>query len=86
MFNFGKEKKTGSGTFGFDLEDQIKKSTFREKLEKRIDEHVGLIQKNMREGNSQDNFKKLGAIMQGYLGLQKVLARVQIQHIRGRSK
>lgn len=82
MFDSGKNKSGEAMTFGFDLEEQVKDPAYCEKLDKRIDEHVGLIQKNLREGESETEFKRLRSVMQGYLGLQKVLTRTQMQHIR----
>lgn len=82
MLDWGKGKKGEGMTFGFDLEEQIKDQKYREKLEERIDDHVGMIQKGMREGESEKDFKRLRSVMQGYLGLQKVLARTQMQHIK----
>ena len=82
MFDSGKHKSNEAMTFGFDLEEQVKNPAYCKKLDKRIDEHVGLIQKNLREGESEAEFKRLRSVMQGYLGMQKVLARVQMQHIR----
>lgn len=82
MLNWGKGKNPEGMTFGFDLEEQIKNRKFREKLETRINDHVGMIQKGMREGESKKDFTRLRSVMQGYIGLQKVLARTQMQHIK----
>lgn len=73
---FGLEKKEKS-LFEFDLEKEWKTDPSKAKeLLKKIEGQVQAIKTTLRQGTGSEDFDKLGALLQGYTALQRVLTRI----------
>lgn len=73
---FGLEKKERA-LFEFELEQDLRKDPLKAKeLLKKVETRVQSIKSALRQGAESEDFEKLGALLQGYTGLQRVLTRI----------
>lgn len=72
-----KKKNDANDKEYFDLEQDIKDPDFVKDLFESIENKLHLIKQSLREGDSKENFQKLGTLLQGYTGLTRVLLRAQ---------
>jgi len=80
MLNDGKGKKPqGPEAFGFDLEERLCDKAYAKKLDKHINNQVELIKDFQRKGGSKEEYERLAHVLNGYIGLQKVSKRCEMQ-------
>ncbi len=73
---FGLEKKE-KGLFEFELEIELRTHPLKAKeLLKKAEMRVQSIKGALRQGAESADFDKLGVLLQGYAGLQRVLTRI----------
>ena len=73
---FGLEKKE-KALFEFDLEKDLRTNPLKAKeLLKKAEMRVQTIKSSLRQGAESEDFEKLGALLQAYTGLQRVLTRI----------
>ncbi len=72
---FGMEKK--STLFEFDLESELKKNPQKKQdLLKNIENKIGKLKTDLREGSSTEHFDAYGVLLHAYGALQKVIHRM----------
>ena len=72
---YGLEKKRVE-KFEFDLEKEIKqKPAHGKKILDKVHNNINDIKKQLREGQNEKSFEKLGILLHGYAALQKVLKK-----------
>ena len=73
---FGLEKKE-KALFEFDLEKELRTNPTKTKeLLKTAESRVQAVKTSLRQGADSEDFEKLGVLLQGYTGLQRVLTRI----------
>lgn len=73
---FGLENKKGKPEiFVFDLEKDLKDPKKYKDTLQWIEKRLQLIKSILREGDSQENYNKLGVLLHGYTSLIKVIAK-----------
>ena len=77
MFGLEKQnKKKAIEEFVFELEKELKDPKAHEKLKNKIEGRVQKIKEVLRDGEDKEQFDQLGALLQGYTALLKVISRV----------
>jgi len=73
---YGLEKKPGE-KFAFDLEKEIKEKPSRGKeILEMVEKRIHGMKKELREGQNDEDFERLGILLHGYAALQKVLRKI----------
>lgn len=72
-----KKKNEANDKEYFDIEQDLKDPDYIKNLFESIENKLNIIKKSLREGDSKENFQKLGTLLQGYTGLTRVLLRAQ---------
>lgn len=85
MLDSGKSKHPkGPESFGFDLEERLCDKAYAKKLDKHINDQVELIKDFQRKGGSKEEYQRLAHVLNGYIGLQKVSKRCEVQSMMKR--
>lgn len=77
MFGLEDGKKEDGKLFRFDLEKDLKDSKKAQEIKKTIRERMLQIKSVLREGESQEEFDRLGTLLHGYVSLLKVISRIE---------
>lgn len=78
------ENPKGPDSFGFDLEKRLCDKAYTKKLDKHINDQVELIKDFQRKGGSKEEYDRLAHVLNGYIGLQKVSKRCEVQSMMKR--
>jgi len=78
MFGLGGDKKKKKEDFIFDLEADLK-SDKRTEIKRKTEERVQKLKGILRAGDDKAGFDAFGALLHGYVSLQKVIARVPLK-------
>lgn len=80
MYGLGEKEKKQPQRFAFDLEKRIKEEPQHlKKLLDKAEKRIQTIKKLLREGAKEEEFDRLGILLQGYTALQKVLKKAGVQ-------
>lgn len=75
---FGLEDEKGDNKiFNFDMEKDLKNPDKTRKIKDDIHKRMLQIKSALREGESQEEFDRLGTLLLGYASLLKVVSRIE---------
>ena len=76
MFGLEDQKKKKTQPFVFDLEKDLKDPKKFQEIKTLLEERVQKLKTQLREGESQETYNKLGVLLYGYTSIMKVVARI----------
>lgn len=72
---FGLKKEQKPQLFEFDLEKELKDDKIQKELMQRTEKQIQEIKTALRKGADQEDFERLGLMLQGYSALLKILTK-----------
>lgn len=79
MFDLNKQKKKGAvPEYEFDVEKDFKDPSKKKALKEQINTRVQQLKGALRQGDNKEFFDQAQTLLHGYLALQKVLERSQV--------
>lgn len=77
MFDLADPKRKKQEPFRYELEKKLSNVAEYQKFKKKLEERIQTLKKVMREGNHKEEFLAAEVLLQAYLAVDRVAARIK---------